>query len=158
MSIIRRVLFVYTLSVYLFACVGPMGPPGAEGATGEQGPAGAPGSALVSTTSCSGNRITTAAGYVVKPSHTLYRFSDGSVLATCAIDDLYTETTGVAMYRASQAASLTGSCTVQYDVGTNGIYGHWTFTRAGDVASVVYSDPADMGSGPSGFFLTCQEL
>lgn len=151
MSITARRVFVYTWLFVVSACgvegpQGPAGPQGPKGDPGIQGPSGTNGSGLVNMTACEGVR-TLVGNFSVLPRHTVYRFADGSVLATCSIDDTVSEYGATQMYKASQAGSQTGGCFVTYDVGTTRSAGFWQFSLGGATSTAAYTDNGDLANG-----------
>lgn len=146
----RKALLLVAL---LSACIeGPMGPPGPQG---EAGPQGASGSGLASATYCEGaGRF---GSFSVVFSHDIYRFSDGSTLATCA---LYTSATGFQssfLWPSGSRGAEVGGCFVRLDVDTSSS-GEHVFEMSSEVSSIVTYDDSGSSEDNRAFVLSCKKF
>lgn len=134
------------LAVLLGGCEGPPGPEGEAGPVGPRGPAGATGAALSEVRACRSpvTSVGNAAG--VEFGYEFYKFTDGSVMASCEVNDGAASYSTMAMYKASMNGAHSGLCTLVYDVDTSSA-GFWKFTLSGDYAHAEYVDSGSPNNG-----------
>jgi len=154
------------IAVALVACEGPMGPTGPRGPPGTQGvagPAGEPGVdggdgkdgasgiGIVSTTRCSGAALLSTTYNLL---HDVYRFADGSVMATCMVWAPSGGFTGTNLWRGGSNGATNGTCLLTQDV-DGASYGFWGFGPASTTtSSATYNDSGSSSNGRV-FSLSC---
>lgn len=128
----RVVGLLLVLVVLLAGCEGPPGP---------QGPQGDAGSALVEVRPCMSRVVSVGNASRLTFGYTLHRYADGSVMATCEVDDYLRSYGSVSLHRASPPGAVLGVCRLGYDVDVES-HGMWEFTANDGVAYAAYSDPS----------------
>ena len=82
--------------------------------------------------------------------HSLYRFSDDSVLTTCEIGDAEYIIQGVRMYQGTAPGAAVGYCQVGNDWDGTLTGGYWDFTLTGpDTSVATYRDQSSSMDGQS---------
>ena len=120
----------------LLACGGMEGPPGPAG---PPGPSGEDGAGLLAMWACTG--LGTDSGQQIALNSARYEFADGSVLATCILNDPSTSYSGTFLFKKGMPGAEKGSCLVVYDLDTPS-EGYWDFATLKDsTATVTYTDP-----------------
>lgn len=155
----RKVLLLVAL---LSACIeGPMGPAGPEGPIGPRGVPGdkgqdgydgADGAGLVSALRCSTSfTLGTSSRNAI---HDVYRFEDGSVLATCAIWTAGDSAFGTQMWKAGSLGAALGACTVLVDADAASFGFYRMESRGPGSSTLTYDDPGSPNHGRT-FTMTC---
>jgi hypothetical protein len=85
--------------------------------------------------------------FTVNLTHTIHRFSDGSVLATCEVWYPDFGVHGIEMWRAGTQGAQVGGCLIQADMDAPS-YGFWRFDLQSTTSSrAAYNDPASPLNG-----------
>lgn len=125
------------LCLFIFACGGME--EGPRGPQGPQGPPGDDGAGLVSSWTCTGTA--TVAGQQVAFNSARHDFADGSVLATCLVNDRSASYSGTFLWKQAAPGAGNGTCLVVYDMDTPS-EGYWNFaTFKGTSGYATYVDP-----------------
>lgn len=150
----KKTFLLCALLALAAACEGPEGPVGQTGAQGPRGPPGQGGVSLTTTIYCPNTvNVDPARGLIVGMAHTVYLFSDTSVMAYCELGTGTIGGSGFALYKSTQVGAEKGACQVRYDLNNN-TAGFWTFEVAGVNSSVptskaTYVDPESAYNGYS---------
>lgn len=131
-----RKLLAIVAVMLVFACKGPEGRVGPKGDTGAPGAAGKDGSGLSAYWDCSKATANYSLGYRV------YEFSDGSVMATCDVEDAAISGSRTFLWKSTQSGSQTGACMLTYDLNSPMAGGWFDFalTKTTNAGSATYHE------------------
>lgn len=74
--------------------------------------------------------------------HSMYKFSDGSVMATCEVADNVYSISKTEFYKPSMSGAAVGGCIVFNDWDTTGSAGYWVFENnaSANSSTATYKD------------------